>query len=205
MSRGISYTLGKTWSRIPRAGKIALALGALFLVVRCASSGGDEPAAAQTPPPAPYGFSPTVPTDPERVAAGRKALVEKCGAEAAAMQAQYKKLFAAKDFLGAKGVLGVCPGIMDDLKLAKQAADAEAAHQVAVDAAAKKVAAAEKAAKKKAGVSIGMTEADVLASSWGKPEKINRSTNKYGTREQWVYGGGNYLYLEDGKVSAIQN
>lgn len=59
--------------------------------------------------------------------------------------------------------------------------------------------------KKNEGVSIGMTKADVLASSWGKPQSINTTTNAYGVREQWVYGGRNYLYFKNGILESIQN
>lgn len=59
--------------------------------------------------------------------------------------------------------------------------------------------------KRKSGVSIGMTSEEVLASSWGKPEKVNRTTTASGTREQWVYGGQNYLYFEDGVLTAVQH
>lgn len=45
----------------------------------------------------------------------------------------------------------------------------------------------ERARRKKEGVSIGMTKEEVLASSWGKPKEKNKSTNAYGTHEQWVY------------------
>lgn len=57
--------------------------------------------------------------------------------------------------------------------------------------------------KKSKGVHIGMTTQDVLDSSWGRPEKINRSMNEYGTREQWVYPGYNYLYFDDGILKTI--
>lgn len=60
-------------------------------------------------------------------------------------------------------------------------------------------------AKRKQGVQIGMTQEDVLASNWGKPLKVNRTVNAYGTREQWVYRGGNYLYFEDGRLTTVQN
>ena len=59
--------------------------------------------------------------------------------------------------------------------------------------------------KKSEGVSIGMTQEEVLQSSWGKPEDINKTITKYGTREQWVYGNNNYLYFEDGILVTIQN
>jgi hypothetical protein len=59
---------------------------------------------------------------------------------------------------------------------------------------------------KKPGVTIGMSEDDVISqSSWGRPEHINRTTTRHGVREQWVYGGRNYLYFEDGILTAIQN
>jgi hypothetical protein len=68
-----------------------------------------------------------------------------------------------------------------------------------------KKAAQEKKKRKNEGVSIGMTQEEVIQSSWGKPRDINRTTNRYGVREQWVYGGGNYLYFEDGILTSIQN
>lgn len=64
--------------------------------------------------------------------------------------------------------------------------------------------AAEKARKKKEGVRIGMTQQDVLDSSWGKPERVNVTTTNTHQREQWVYGLGNYLYFEDGILQSIQ-
>lgn len=59
-------------------------------------------------------------------------------------------------------------------------------------------------AKRKEGVHIGMSAEDVLASQWGKPRSVNRTTASYGVHEQWVYGGG-YLYFENGKLTTIQN
>lgn len=66
-------------------------------------------------------------------------------------------------------------------------------------------ASAEKKRKRAEGVAIGMSQDDVLASSWGKPQKINSTHTARHTREQWVYGNGNYLYFEDGVLTSIQN
>ena len=63
----------------------------------------------------------------------------------------------------------------------------------------------EKARKKSQGVRIGMSKQDVLDSSWGEPDHINTTTTRYGVHEQWVYGGGNYLYFENGILTSIQN
>lgn len=60
------------------------------------------------------------------------------------------------------------------------------------------------ARKRREGVSVGMTKDDVLASAWGRPEKINRSSYNWGTREQWVYRGNNYLYFHDDTLESIQ-
>lgn len=68
----------------------------------------------------------------------------------------------------------------------------------------KQQAAAEGASKRKRGVTIGMSKEDVLASNWGKPRKINRSTYAWGSSEQWVYDGG-YLYFKDGVLESIQH
>jgi len=51
---------------------------------------------------------------------------------------------------------------------------------------------------------IGMTASEIRLSNWGSPKDINRTTTKYGVREQWVYGGSQYIYLEDGIVTSIQ-
>lgn len=60
--------------------------------------------------------------------------------------------------------------------------------------------------KKKEGVKMGMTREAALLSSWGRPERVNRSTGAYGVNEQWVYPGHhNYLYFENGILTSIQN
>ena len=51
---------------------------------------------------------------------------------------------------------------------------------------------------------IGMSETDVKLSSWGSPDSINKTTTEYGVHEQWIYGNGRYIYLDDGVVTAIQ-
>ena len=58
----------------------------------------------------------------------------------------------------------------------------------------------------KQGVSIGMTPKQVIEdTSWGKPQSVNRTTNQYGVHEQWGYGGRNYLYFDNGRLTSIQN
>ncbi|MHB9014272.1 MAG: hypothetical protein ACYC49_18835 [Ignavibacteriaceae bacterium] len=53
-------------------------------------------------------------------------------------------------------------------------------------------------------VKIGMTE-ELCEIAWGKPWKINRTNVSNSVHEQWVYGeGSNYLYFEDGVLTAIQ-
>ena len=52
--------------------------------------------------------------------------------------------------------------------------------------------------------SIGMTEEEVLNSTWGSPKKKNISENEYGTFEQWVYDDGRYVYVDNGVVTSIQ-
>ena len=65
--------------------------------------------------------------------------------------------------------------------------------------------AAKAMATKREGVHLGMSRDDVLASSWGKPERVNRTTIASGTREQWAYGSRSYLYFENGVLTAVQN
>lgn len=52
--------------------------------------------------------------------------------------------------------------------------------------------------------SIGMTSSEVRSSTWGIPNSINKTTTEYGVHEQWVYGNGRYIYLDNGVVTAIQ-
>lgn len=50
---------------------------------------------------------------------------------------------------------------------------------------------------------IGMTAAEVRASNWGEPEKINKTTYAWGVTEQWCYPNNKYIYFDDGIVTAI--
>lgn len=69
-------------------------------------------------------------------------------------------------------------------------------------------AAAAKTAKaecdRKGGVAVGMTRAQLYASCWGKPQRINRTLTGSADHEQLVYPGWNYVYLRDGIVTSIQ-
>jgi hypothetical protein len=67
----------------------------------------------------------------------------------------------------------------------------------------RKKAAAEFSARSKF-VSIGMTEAQVRKTQWGKPQHINSSTGRWGSHDQWVYAGNQYLYFENGILTSIQ-
>lgn len=51
---------------------------------------------------------------------------------------------------------------------------------------------------------IGMSVVQATASCWGKPENVNRTTGANGTRDQFVYDGGRYLYFENGILRSIQ-
>lgn len=52
-------------------------------------------------------------------------------------------------------------------------------------------------------VAIGFTK-QMCVDAWGEPKSINKTTNRYGVHEQWVYDGG-YLYFDNGKLTTIQN
>lgn len=62
----------------------------------------------------------------------------------------------------------------------------------------------KKSVLRNVGVFIGMTEDEVLASKWGKPERVNTTTRQSGTTAQWVYRNS-FLYFENGVLTAIQN
>ena len=50
---------------------------------------------------------------------------------------------------------------------------------------------------------IGMTAEEVLKSTWGEPEHINKTTYSWGVKEQWCYSAYRYIYLENGIVTSI--
>ena len=47
--------------------------------------------------------------------------------------------------------------------------------------------------------------AEQLKMSSGEPRDINTTLMRGSRREQWVYGSGVYVYLENGEVTAIQH
>jgi hypothetical protein len=58
--------------------------------------------------------------------------------------------------------------------------------------------------KSKIPPALGMTASEVRDSSWGGPDKINKTTYEFGVHEQWVYSNYRYVYFEDGIVTTIQ-
>jgi len=52
-------------------------------------------------------------------------------------------------------------------------------------------------------VAIGMT-AEQVKVAWGDPLRINETQTRYVNRQQWVYGGQQYLYFENGRLTTIQ-
>jgi hypothetical protein len=52
-------------------------------------------------------------------------------------------------------------------------------------------------------IHIGMTSTEVVTASC-LPKHVNSTETSSGTREQWVYGDGDYLYFEGGHLVAMQ-
>lgn len=50
---------------------------------------------------------------------------------------------------------------------------------------------------------VGMSEEEVLKSTWGTPNKRNKDTYSWGSEEQWVYNKKGYIYFRNGKVTSI--
>lgn len=53
-------------------------------------------------------------------------------------------------------------------------------------------------------IKIGMLGEAAIA-AWGKPLSVHRTTTAKGLSEQWVYGDRNYLYFQDGLLTAIED
>lgn len=140
------------------------------------------------------------------------AAARKCVADQNDLFAKVKKLLASGDVSAANAAFNACRAHLkteDATNLAKQVDAAVTARnkrlQMEESARAAKLLAEEKARKRREGVSIGMTEQEVLDSSWGKPKRIRSTTTASGTDQQWIYDGGNYLYFSNGKLRAVQN
>ena len=111
----------------------------------------------------------------------------------------YKHLAAVPDdFAGKKALVAVLKQEKDKVIAAQKRAE-KLEHQKILEDERK-----QRAKWRKEGVSIGMTAERAKLSSWGIPNKVNRTTSSRGVREQWVYDGG-YLYFEDGVLVSIQN
>jgi hypothetical protein len=54
------------------------------------------------------------------------------------------------------------------------------------------------------GVRIGMTEQQVLTSSWGEPDKRNHNFTPKGDIQQWVYADQYFLYFVNGILTGVQ-
>lgn len=50
---------------------------------------------------------------------------------------------------------------------------------------------------------IGMTKEEVKKTKWGSPDKVNKDTYSWGTKEQWVYDKKGYVYFENGVVTSV--
>ena len=190
MQENRGYKVGKWIAKNPSASLIVL--GAIAISIYVALYGKQN----QTLPPPPYKVAEPTKEDPR---------VEACGKGLDQRRAQAKAEFTKKKFQEAYLLLDYCNGRMaKDSQEYKEYLQYATAHVKVVEADQARFAKAEKARKKKEGVSIGMSQQDALDSSWGRPNKVNRTTGSWGVHEQWVYDGG-YLYFEDGTLTSIQN
>ena len=186
MSKPSSYTvgrwLGRYWTELVLSVMSVIVI-VLSVVYWQNTRGVYVPAAA------PMMAAKPAPVDPVR---------EICTNGLADLVVTARKSLAAKDYEHAYATLDQCKHIMGD-------PEAVRIYQAAMGPAEASIKRRTAKEKKSKGVAIGMSAADIVASSWGKPQKINSTTRASGTHEQWVYGGGNYLYLEDGVLTSIHN
>jgi cytoskeletal protein RodZ len=142
-----------------------------------------------------------------RLANNQRAAAEKlakCNAEAPAIKKAADSKSMAGNPMAARSLINACNGLtLDPQNRSLLDSASKLAETVDADNM-RRAAAAEKKRLKSEGVSIGMTPEQVVASSWGKPRKINRTTGANYQNEQWVYDGG-YLYFKDGILRTIQN
>lgn len=142
----------------------------------------------------------------QSVAAVNATPVKPCANDLDARLAQAKEKMTAKDYPAVIASLEPCrPALASGSDAERILFRADSSVQQAKDKAEALAKKRELAQWRKEGVTVGMSADRVLLSSWGKPESVNRTTNAFGVREQWVYGVGNYLYFKDGVLTSIQN
>ncbi|MDM0041845.1 hypothetical protein QTI05_22585 [Variovorax sp. J22R193] len=201
---------GSQWSRMSNSSRFgALAASALFLAISVpiAKSVWDGPAkpapreAAVTPKKEPLPFHEQQAINAAAEQERTKQIEVSCTAGLDGLLSDARKLLQSGDPAMASARLNPCNGISTNKAFLAlyQSAEQQRLEKIA------KFERDEKARKRREGVSIGMSKEDVLASSWGKPEKVNTTTTARGTREQWVYGGHNYLYFVGETLTTIQN
>ncbi|HWT21663.1 MAG TPA: zinc-ribbon domain-containing protein [Variovorax sp.] len=187
-----------------RGGPIFVVGLALFVVVSLVARSYES----ETPPPLPLSASAHPQLSPsEREAqyqaardARQKTLNEECTSGITQVMKTAKEQSSSGDLNMAAATLNHCSEISKDPSFTKLSKEIEQARTAKIA----RLEREEKARKKKEGVRIGMSKDDVIASSWGKPRKINKTTNARGTREQWVYDGG-YLYFDGDTLTTVQN
>jgi hypothetical protein len=194
MANSIPYRLGVFVRRYPFVPLLAVAALLAYLTLDGRSTSatpGTTPSTTASAVAAPRGPAPPPP----------------CTTGLAEQMASAKQLLAAKQPLQAYDALFDCRDAHAAGPDAATYAKALAQWQQATDAKARQEQKAEAARKKREGVRLGMSPEDVLASSWGMPDKINRTTRASGTSEQWVYRerGEGYLYFDNDVLTSIQN
>ena len=202
MSNGLFYSLGKFISK-NKAASTAIAAAAV-VGVPLYSTVATQLFASSTQPPAkaPQALAPVpvkqvTPPQPDP-------LIAKCAAGLEQMMVSAKELMRKNEPLAAVNALQECRDHFTDPRAKDLYVKAGDAMSIQAAKRADQEAAALKKQKKRSGVTLGMDQQDVLDSSWGKPNKVNRTTNARGVSEQWVYDGG-YLYFDDGVLTSIQN
>lgn len=190
----VGRQLGRGWARLPKVGRIVVGLLAVGLIARCVmpgDAGNSGKSAAEAPVDAVAAQASAAALQRERTLAANEPVVQDASQPAR----------ARLDAIGR--IAAVAPDRIEAMEPLRVKLQAEVDREF--KAAAAKISAMDAAQRKTEGVKIGMRTDEVLASSWGKPRSVNRTTGPNGVVEQWVYGGGNYLYFTNGKLTVIQN
>jgi hypothetical protein len=193
MAQSISYRIGVLTRRHPLGAAVVLVLVGLLAWAALRSASPLQPAAVKPP----LTTAKPAPVVDEFCSAGLDALVAKA-----------KALTAKGQAVAAYDVLYPC---RDQLLVSSEKAyytKALAAYDEASSAALRKAEADRTALKKSLGVGLGMSREDALASSWGKPNHVNRTVSINGIQEQWVYKRGYnpaFLYFDGDVLVNIQN
>jgi hypothetical protein len=95
-------------------------------------------------------------------------------------------------------------GFLKGQDFSKQLGEGKALENIFIAEAKRRNLNVDRVVVKKEIIRIGLNECTLYA-SWGEPDKVNNSVGRWGVHKQHVYGRGQYVYTENGRITSWQD